>query len=283
MAGSVILTSISQLQEQRKGFEAISITNFDTVDTTAPQIALGSRIEIAGSVVQFTANETLLGFAGLGAGVCYAYIDGVALTANWTATAPTWSTEKQGYYDATGANRYFMRCVKDAGGNYLQKALYTNIRGILRTYTGLALNPLANGDQELRFASDASILWDESEDRIVLDKILRSDFEYATNTGILIATKTDLGSLDFYIKKPISAFLDYVVAAGTLRFYIYQFAAWREIFSVAAAATSQEFNLQLNPGYYRINFSTTHGSNLCKLYSTGVFSRPTIVAAEIAV
>jgi hypothetical protein len=170
MAGSVILTSISQLQEQRKKFEAISITNFDTVDTTAPQIALGSRIEIAGSVVQFTANESLVGFAGLGAGVCYAYIDGVALTANWTATAPIWNTELNGYYDVTGANRYFMRCLKDAGGNYLQKALYTNIRGILRTYTGLALNPGANGDQEIRFATDASILWDESTDRFIFDK-----------------------------------------------------------------------------------------------------------------
>jgi hypothetical protein len=183
MAGSVILTSLSQLQEQRKGFEALSITNFDTVDTTAPQIALGSRIEIAGSVVQFTANESLVGFAGLGVGVAYAYIDGVALTANWTATAPTWSTEKQAYYDVTGANRYFLRCLKDAGGNYLQKALYTNKRGILRTYTGLALNPGANGDQEIRFATDASILWDESEDEFISDKRFHSALQIGSAHG----------------------------------------------------------------------------------------------------
>lgn len=172
MAGSVILTSLSQLQEQRKGFQALSITNFDTVDTTAPEIALGSRIEIAGSVVQFTADESILGFAGLGVGIAYAYIDGSALTANWTATAPTWDAEKQGYYDVTGANRYFMRCEKDAGGNYLHKALYTNIRGVMRTYKGLALNTLIDADQEIRLASDASFKWNEAADQWELDKPL---------------------------------------------------------------------------------------------------------------
>jgi hypothetical protein len=275
MAGSVILTSISQLQEQRKGFEAISITNFDTVDTTAPEIALGSRIEIAGSVVQFTANEALLGFAGLGAGVCYAYIAGVALTATWTATAPTWSTEKQGYYDVTGANRYFMRCVKDVGGNYLQKALYTNIRGILRTYTGLALNPLADGDSELRLSSTYALKWNNSLSNIenvkaskIIDSGAGTELKSESITGGGIA------GTPFYIRKPICC---YMTVTGSNYFYvdIYQNSGWREI----VTQSSGEYFLNLLPGYYR--FRNYSGTNLIKLFCTGVYGSAIIDAASI--
>jgi hypothetical protein len=169
MAGSLITIGVTQLQEQRKGFVQISLTDFDL--TSVSQIALGSRIEIAGALIQFTANESMgANWAAMSAGIVYAYIDGVALTSTYTATAPTWNTEKQGWYDVTGANRYYAKFVKDAGALYTQKALYTNRRSIMCLNAGAALNTGADADQELRFASDASILWDESEDAFVPNK-----------------------------------------------------------------------------------------------------------------
>lgn len=284
MAGSVILTSLSQLQEQRKGFIQISITNFDLSDTTAPEIALGSRLEHGGTVIQFTANEAISGFAGLGAGVCYAYIDGSAYTAAWTATAPVWDTEKQGYYSADGSKRYFLRCVKDAGGNYTQKALYTNVRQMLQTYTGLALNPLANGDQEIRFATDASILWDESEDQIVFNKGIDCNYKIASGgAGTELATFTGSGfGPGFYIKKPIAV---YIHTSNTAQYahgdlQICQNSVWTSILVATPYGGSEyAYGGILVPGYYRL-FSYA-GSSTVKLYCTGVYGSIGIVVAEI--
>ena len=169
MAGTSYAIGSDQLAQQRLGYMAISLTNFD--DTLVSEIALGSRLEIAGAVVGFEANESMgANWAAMPQGNVYARIDSVALTSAYTTTAPTWDDELQGWYDATGQYRYYARLYKDAGGNYTQKALYSNIRGVLHTNEGLALNTGANGDQEIRFANDALFSWDEANDRWNFDK-----------------------------------------------------------------------------------------------------------------
>jgi hypothetical protein len=144
MAGTLITDSLEQLQEQRKGFIQISLTDFDL--TSVSQIALGSRIEISGSVIKFIANESMgTNWAAMSAGIVYAYINGTTYVSTYTETAPVWNTEKQGWYDATGAHRYYAKLVKDAGSLYTQKTLYSNIKNVMYTNDGLANITLIHG------------------------------------------------------------------------------------------------------------------------------------------
>jgi hypothetical protein len=169
MAGTTAATGAEQTQHQRKGTLRISLTDFDL--TTVSEIAEGSGLEIAGAWVDFLANESMgAGWAGMAVGNVYARIDSVALTSEYTATAPTWNTELQGWYDATGQYKYYAKLYKDAGGNYTQKALYTEIRGIMQVYEGQALNTGANADRIIRLANDCRLKWDEANDRVDLDK-----------------------------------------------------------------------------------------------------------------
>jgi hypothetical protein len=171
MAGTIAATGVAQLQGQRKGAMAISLTDFGV--TTVSQIAEGSGMEIAGSWLDFLANESMgANWAAMAIGDVYARVDSIALTSAYTATPPVWNTELQGWYDATNQYKYYAKLYKDAGGNYLQKGLYTPIRGVLRTYEGFALNTGANADQLIRFANDCRFKWDEANNRIDSDKEL---------------------------------------------------------------------------------------------------------------
>lgn len=172
MAGTLLSIGTDQLQNQRKGAIAISLTDFDV--TTVSQIAAGSILEIGGAVLLFESDESMgANWAAMAQGVVYAYINGTTYESTYTATAPTWSDEKQGWYDGTGAHRYYARFYKDAGANYTRKALYTNVRGVMTMYDGVAADGLdmrgiSDGDRSIKIASDAEILWDESEDRFIM-------------------------------------------------------------------------------------------------------------------
>ena len=192
MAGTTAATGVEQLQGQRKGAMAISLTDFGVA--TVSQIAEGSGLEIAGAWVDFIAAESMgANWAAMAVGDVYARIDSVALTSAYTATAPTWNTELQGYYDATNQYKYYAKLYKDVGANYLQKALYTPIRGIMRIYEGQGLNTGANADQLIRFANDCRMLWDESETRIDIDKDLHlSSGNMSIASGTLTLTAGNL-------------------------------------------------------------------------------------------
>lgn len=186
MAGTLLSIGTDQLQNQRKGAIAISLLDFDV--TTVSQIAAGSIIEIGGAVLLFESDESMgANWAAMAQGVVYAYINGVTYESTYTATAPTWSDEKQGWYDATGAHRYYARLYKDAGANYTRKALYTNVRGVMTMYDGTAVDKISladgvNADRQIDFADDASILWDESEDRFIMKNDHRPRIGYHDTT-----------------------------------------------------------------------------------------------------
>jgi hypothetical protein len=123
MAGSQVTIALNQLEKQRLGYQAISLTNFDA--DTEPEIAGGSKVEIGGALYEFSAGETIAGWGAIGADndvYIKLTVAGLAVTASWTTTAPTWSESKQGWYD--GLERYIGGCYKDAGGNYTRKWLY---------------------------------------------------------------------------------------------------------------------------------------------------------------
>lgn len=122
MAGSQIEIVANQIEAQRLGYQAISLTHYD--DNLEPQICAGSVCEIGGALFEFPALESITGWSGI-AVRSDVYIKltvaGTSVTASFTTTAPTWDTAKQGWY--SGAERYVFYLYKNASGNYTQKAL----------------------------------------------------------------------------------------------------------------------------------------------------------------
>ncbi len=126
MAGSQTEIVANQIGQQRKGFLAISLTNYDA--DTEPQIAAGSSVEIAGALFLFPALESITGWAGIGINndvYVKLVVSGTSVTAEFTTTAPTWSDSKQGWYGTAGAalHRYVVKLRKDGSGNYTLKRL----------------------------------------------------------------------------------------------------------------------------------------------------------------
>jgi hypothetical protein len=110
MPGAQIPTSVTRL-ESMLGYQAVSLTNFDSSALSA--IAAGSKVEIAGAFFTFTVDETInaTSWTAITTGNT-AYIAlipaGTAgsqtVTASYTATAPVWSTSKQGWYASAGSS-----------------------------------------------------------------------------------------------------------------------------------------------------------------------------------
>jgi len=112
---------LTTIEKQRKGFIALSLTNYD--NNSEPAIAAGGYIEISGALYGFTSEEAINGTPSSG-NTNYIYIDTTDLKPYWTTTAPTWSTDKNGWYDSTETDRYIGGCYYD-GANYTGKWVYT--------------------------------------------------------------------------------------------------------------------------------------------------------------
>jgi len=157
MAGSQIATSVTVLNSLL-GFQAVSLTNMDSA--AVPQIAAGSKVEIASSFFTFSAAETIdtSTWTAITTGQT-AYIKllpaGTAgsqtVTAEWTATAPVWSTSKQGWYASAGSSyRYVGGCFKGSASEYSQKFIVMPEQNyispktkVLCAYVGRELGSLA--------------------------------------------------------------------------------------------------------------------------------------------
>ena len=104
---------------------------FDELNTTLePEITAGSKIEIAGSLYEFTALEDIdpdADWAGFGnSTLIYCKIvtggGGDTCTSKLTTTKPTWNSAKQGFYD--GSDRYYGYIYKNSNGDYTRKYIY---------------------------------------------------------------------------------------------------------------------------------------------------------------
>jgi hypothetical protein len=129
MAGSQVPTSITILNSL-KGFQALSLTEYTT--SAAAAIAAGSIVEIAGAFFQFAADETPTGWTSIATGST-AYIaltaSGTAgsqiVEASYTATAPTWRDDHQGWYaSAASSVRVIGSVYKAEATNYGPKYIY---------------------------------------------------------------------------------------------------------------------------------------------------------------
>lgn len=94
-----------------KGYHQLTLTNYD--NTTVPAIAAGSAIECNGALYKFDTEEAIsttdpVTSATVADGTVYVCIipDTTTATAAFTATAPTWSDSKQGWYGTGGQANY---------------------------------------------------------------------------------------------------------------------------------------------------------------------------------
>lgn len=118
---------ITQVEYQRRGFMAVTYTNFAASAESA--IAAGSIIEVAGSVYQFT--ETAIDYTGGGSvsSDLYIYVkpDAVISTATVVAwgSAPVWVDAKQGFYaSAASVTRAMGGMYVGTAATYYNKYLY---------------------------------------------------------------------------------------------------------------------------------------------------------------
>ncbi len=105
MSNEIVTTRDTQLEKQRLGKMALSLTEFGT--TSEPKIAAGSVVEIGGSLFVVTVDEAITGWAGIANDTnCYIKLvpDVADFAAEFTTDVPTWSASKQGWYD--GIDRY---------------------------------------------------------------------------------------------------------------------------------------------------------------------------------
>jgi hypothetical protein len=123
MAGTQVTVALDCLDKQRIGYQAMSLTHMN--DTLEPQVGAGSLVEVGGALYEFTALESITGWAGIApSNAVYIKVvpAGASCTVVFTTTAPTWSHAKQGWYN--GNDRYIGGLYKDAGGNYVAKSVW---------------------------------------------------------------------------------------------------------------------------------------------------------------
>jgi hypothetical protein len=107
-ADSNILEVQTTLDKVFIGGTSVSLTN--PSDTTSPVIAAGSKVECGGTLYKFDSNETPTG-TPTDASTNYIMLvpNGATCTLAFTATAPTWSDSKQGWYGTSGtANNVYL-------------------------------------------------------------------------------------------------------------------------------------------------------------------------------
>jgi hypothetical protein len=141
MAGAQVPSSVTILNSL-KGFQGISLTEFAT--SALSEIAAGSVVEIAGAFFNFPADETINAstWTSMVSGNT-AYIvlvpAGVAgsqtVTAEFTATAPVWRDDNQGWYaSAASVSRVIGSVYKVSATAQTRKNILGKIQSERETY-----------------------------------------------------------------------------------------------------------------------------------------------------
>lgn len=103
---------VSIVQRMQLGFMRVSMSEIDVASTDEPQILAGSSFDLNSVPAVFGSDESPSGYSGLAASSVF-WIKAVessgAVTLEYTATPPSWSASKMGWYD--GNDRYI-------GGGY---------------------------------------------------------------------------------------------------------------------------------------------------------------------
>ena len=139
----IIRTLKTYIRRAMRGWIDISVKNLSTDDTNFT-IEANSVVEVNGTIIEVTAEETPTGWAGLGAGLAYCYMT-TAGALSWSATVPTWSESKLGFYNSN--DRAIAKAIKDGSSNYCQKEALSQKERDLTIVENRTSDPttLANG------------------------------------------------------------------------------------------------------------------------------------------
>jgi len=164
---------VDQFETLKRGDMPLSLTNWDDLDLV-PSIAAGAGIEIAGATYRFTVESLISDDAGLVSGTVYVVIKTADPTVNeatayFTNVAPEWRDDLNGWYDATGENRYTGHVMDWDGAaaytnkRYLDPGLRKNkkiITGTLTTTPMLVPHGMIGGSsiKWARFVSSSSVI-----------------------------------------------------------------------------------------------------------------------------
>jgi hypothetical protein len=162
-----------------KGQHTLTLTNYD--NTTVPAIAAGSVIEVNGTMYTAASEEAIsttdpVTSATVADGTVYVCIvpGTTAATAAFTATAPTWSDSKQGWYGTGGqANyRYAEFVMLKATSSYSNKLTLSTSSKVLAYLSG---NQTINSNDFTKITFNAEHFDTQSE--------------FSTSTNTFTATK----------------------------------------------------------------------------------------------
>lgn len=122
-AASNIEALQSTVDTQRRTYDAVTLNNWSSGNTSAPTIAVGSVIEINGSVFEVDTSAITIGSVPGGATddlyIKLTVTGGTTVTADWSTTAPTWDAAKGGWFD--GTNKVLPFVVDYDGANWNNK------------------------------------------------------------------------------------------------------------------------------------------------------------------
>lgn len=138
MAVTQIPTSVSIIASL-KGFMAVSLNEYTT--SAEASIAAGSIVEVNGAFFQFTTDTIPSDWSTISThDMAYIAIapSGTAgsqiLTAYYTATAPTWRDDLQGWYATAASNiRVIGAILKDSSTAYINKTLFLPAQSAIPT------------------------------------------------------------------------------------------------------------------------------------------------------
>ena len=162
---------LAYTEASRYGDNGVSLTEWASGNTTIPEIASGSTLEINGAMCEYV-SDTALTTTGIADGWCYIkhVVSGTTVTPTLTNTWGTWDTAKQGYYDGSG-NRYSLFAMYRSGA-------------VTKIYTG-------------KHIRDKMTVYDDNENGVVVDK--ESDYfagekikyrQYLTTLGTGVSTNS---------------------------------------------------------------------------------------------
>lgn len=162
MAGSQLSKSVASTYLTKLSYRYKAIT-IDEEDTTAePEIQAGF-VEVNGDVYEFSTAESISGWSGIANSTqAYIYIvpSGSSCTAQFSDTAPTFSTLKQGHYN--GNNRALWGVYKgSAGTTYENKAAFPDER-LLRCFGDAYVSNDLTVKNDLNVLNDAVITGTET-------------------------------------------------------------------------------------------------------------------------
>lgn len=195
---------LETLNKAYKGKPSITISNYD--NDSAPVVKVGSVWEDNGALLILeTSDMTPTGYAGIANSTTfYLYYDESGEVFIYDSAVPTWNDALQGYY--SGNDRAFFKMFKNSGGTlYQSKKLLLakqnyNMPNALTVENDLTVNGrnidmsgASDADANIEFASDADLVWDESEDEFVFNKKLQLNADLRVASDII--SDTSLRSL----------------------------------------------------------------------------------------